>query len=73
VEQHTNTPRVSSGPQNLIEGVSQMHVDPDLRILGGGSAGCLAALAAREQSPTVVVTVLEKGGERNTRGEQRYF
>jgi len=39
-----------------------MYVDTDLRILGGGSAGCLAALAARIHSPAVAVTILEKGG-----------
>jgi len=40
-----------------------MHVDTDLRLIGGGSAGCLAALAAREHSPTVAVTILEKRGD----------
>jgi len=38
-----------------------MHVDTDLLIIGGGSAGCLAALAAHEQSPGVAITILEKG------------
>ena len=39
-----------------------MHIDTDLLIIGGGSAGCLAALAARAHSPAVAVTILEKGG-----------
>jgi len=39
-----------------------MHVDTDLLIIGGGSAGCLAALAARAHAPAVAVTILEKGG-----------
>ena len=49
-------------PKYLIEGVSQMHIDTDLLLLGGGSAGCMAAIAARAHSPTVAVTILEKGG-----------
>jgi hypothetical protein len=32
--------------------------------LAGGSAGCLAALAARAHAPTVAVTILEKGGNK---------
>jgi len=44
-----------------------MHVDTDLLIIGGGSAGCLAAIAAHEQSPGVAVTILEKGGASPTR------
>jgi len=39
-----------------------MHVNTDLLLIGGGSAGCLAAIAARAHSPTVAVTILEKGG-----------
>ena len=39
-----------------------LYVDTDLLLIGGGSAGCIAAIAAREQSPEVAVTILEKGG-----------
>jgi flavin-dependent dehydrogenase len=38
-----------------------MHVDTDLRIMGGGSAGGMAASAARAHAPAVAVTILEKG------------
>ena len=40
-----------------------MQVDTDLPIIGGGSAGSLAAIAARAQVPTVTVTILEKEGD----------
>jgi hypothetical protein len=73
MQQHTNTPQGPSVPTHVTNVVSYMHVDPDLLLMGRGSAGCLAALAARAHAPAVAVTILERGGERNTRGEHRYF
>jgi len=50
-------------PTLVTEVGIQMHVDTDLLLIGGGSAGCLAAIAAREQSPEVAIIILEKGGD----------
>ncbi len=38
----------------------QTELDSDMLVIGGGTAGCLAAMAAREQGARVVV--VEKGG-----------
>lgn len=46
-----------------------MHVDPDLLVIGGGSAGFKAAIAARVHAPEVAVTRLEKGGDRSADGD----
>lgn len=43
-----------------------MHIEPDIRVVEGGSAGGLTAIAAREHTPDVTVLILEKGG-----GQQR--
>jgi adenylylsulfate reductase subunit A len=39
---------------------NQIELDSDVLVVGGGTAGCLAAMAAREQGAQVVV--VEKGG-----------
>jgi len=35
-------------------------IDTDLLIIGGGTAGCMAAVEARERNPNMTVTILEK-------------
>lgn len=37
-----------------------VHIETDLLILGGGAAGCLAAVEAREKAPDLDVVVMEK-------------
>jgi succinate dehydrogenase/fumarate reductase flavoprotein subunit len=37
------------------------HLDADLLIVGGGSAGCMAAIRALELNPGLRVVVFEKG------------
>ena len=56
MQQPTN---VSTHVTNVV---SWVHVNPDLRLIGGGSAGCMAAIAAREHAPEVAVMILDKGG-----------
>lgn len=36
-------------------------LDTDILIIGGGTAGCLAAVAAKEAAPELKVTIMEKG------------
>ena len=38
-----------------------MKIETDILVIGGGSAGTLAAIVAKEQNPDVDVTVIEKG------------
>lgn len=38
-----------------------MNLETDILIIGGGSAGTMAAIVAKEQNPDVAVTILEKG------------
>ena len=41
--------------------MSQTHfIDTDIAIIGGGTAGCYAALTARRQAPELDVLILEK-------------
>ena len=37
------------------------HIESDLLIIGGGSAGCMAALRAHELNPDLRITIFEKG------------
>lgn len=41
--------------------LERIHVDADILIVGGGSAGCLAAIRAKELAPEARVVILEKG------------
>jgi len=36
-------------------------VETDVLVVGGGSAGCMAAIKAKDADPTLDVTVMEKG------------
>ena len=36
------------------------HIDSDLLIIGGGSAGCMAAIRAHEINPDLKITIFEK-------------
>ncbi|MFV2040994.1 MAG: FAD-dependent oxidoreductase, partial [Candidatus Hydrothermarchaeales archaeon] len=36
-------------------------IDADILIIGGGTAGCLAAVEAKEKNPDLKVVILEKG------------
>ncbi|MFX1343315.1 MAG: FAD-dependent oxidoreductase, partial [Promethearchaeota archaeon] len=38
-----------------------MHLETDVLVIGGGSAGCMAAIAALEQNPDADVLIIEKG------------
>lgn len=38
-----------------------MNLETDILVIGGGSAGCMAAIAAKEQNPDVDVLIIEKG------------
>ncbi|MBY8993311.1 MAG: FAD-binding protein, partial [Candidatus Heimdallarchaeota archaeon] len=38
-----------------------MNLETDILIIGGGSAGSLAAIVAKEQNPEAKVLVIEKG------------
>ncbi|MGC9779312.1 MAG: fumarate reductase/succinate dehydrogenase flavoprotein subunit [Candidatus Heimdallarchaeota archaeon] len=38
-----------------------MDLETDILIIGGGSAGCMAAIVAKEQNPNVDVLIIEKG------------
>ncbi len=40
-----------------------MNLEADILVIGGGSASCMATIAARAHAPTVAVTLLEKGGD----------
>lgn len=40
-----------------------MNLETDILVIGGGSAGCMAAIAAKEQNPDVDVLIIEKGGD----------
>jgi Succinate dehydrogenase/fumarate reductase, flavoprotein subunit len=37
------------------------HLQTDLLIIGGGTAGCFAAVKAKEAAPELDVLILEKG------------
>ncbi len=37
------------------------HIESDLLIIGGGSAGCMAAIRAHELNPDLKITIFEKG------------
>ena len=39
----------------------ERHIETDILVVGGGSAGCLAAVRAKEVAPDMEVTVFEKG------------
>jgi succinate dehydrogenase/fumarate reductase flavoprotein subunit len=39
----------------------ERYIDTDILVVGGGSAGCLAAIRAKEVDPSLDVTVFEKG------------
>ena len=36
------------------------HITTDILIIGGGTAGCMAAIFARQKAPQVDVTIFEK-------------
>ncbi|MFQ6054203.1 MAG: FAD-binding protein [Candidatus Bathyarchaeia archaeon] len=36
-------------------------VETDVLVVGGGSAGCMAAIKAKDADPSLEVTVMEKG------------
>ena len=38
-----------------------MELETDILVIGGGSAGCMAAIVAKEQNPDVDVLIIEKG------------
>ncbi len=38
-----------------------MNLETDILVIGGGSAGCMAAIVAKEQNPDVSVVIIEKG------------
>ena len=38
-----------------------MNLETDILVIGGGSAGCMAAIVAKEQNPEANVLVIEKG------------
>ncbi|NHJ38443.1 MAG: fumarate reductase/succinate dehydrogenase flavoprotein subunit [Asgard group archaeon] len=38
-----------------------MNLETDILIIGGGSAGCMAAIVANEQNPDINILVIEKG------------
>lgn len=40
---------------------SERYIDTDILVIGGGSAGCMAAIRAKEVDPSLDVTVFEKG------------
>lgn len=40
-----------------------MRLETDILVIGGGSAGCMAAIAAREHNPDIDVVIIEKGGD----------
>lgn len=46
-------------PQNLEE-VKQETIEVDILIIGGGTAGCMAAVEAREKNPSLKVVIMEK-------------
>ncbi|MHA1555574.1 MAG: fumarate reductase/succinate dehydrogenase flavoprotein subunit [Candidatus Heimdallarchaeota archaeon] len=39
----------------------KMDLETDILVIGGGSAGCMAAIVAKEQNPAVDVLIIEKG------------
>ncbi len=39
----------------------KMNIETDILVIGGGSAGTMAAIVAKEQNPDIDVTVIEKG------------
>lgn len=43
-----------------LKEIKTVHLDTDLLIIGGGAAGCYAAVIAREAEPECRVTVMEK-------------
>ncbi len=45
-----------------------MNLETDILVIGGGSAGCMAAIAAREHTPDVDVLIFEKGGDLSRSG-----
>ena len=40
-----------------------MHLKTDILVIGGGSAGCMAVIAAREHNPNADILIVEKGGD----------
>ncbi len=44
----------------MSNNVKQEVIETDLLIIGGGTAGCLAAVEAREKNPNLKVTIMEK-------------
>jgi succinate dehydrogenase/fumarate reductase flavoprotein subunit len=43
--------------------VTTDRIETDLLIIGGGSAGCYAAIKAKDEAPDLKVTIVEKGGD----------
>jgi adenylylsulfate reductase subunit A len=41
--------------------ISEEHLDTDILIIGGGTAGCLAAVEIKEKSPKTDVLIIDKG------------
>lgn len=48
-----------SGPKNVQE-VQAVYLDTDILIIGGGNAGCFAAIEAKKIRPDLKVTIMEK-------------
>lgn len=46
-------------PKNLQE-VQETHIETDILIIGGGNAGCFAAIEAKKINPQLKVTIMEK-------------
>lgn len=47
------------GPKNVQE-VHAVYLDTDILIIGGGNAGCFAAIEAKKLKPDLKVTIMEK-------------
>lgn len=45
-------------PSHFTENIC--HTETDLLIIGGGSAGCMAAIQARDLQPDLNITIFEK-------------
>ena len=41
-------------------------IETDVLIIGGGSAGCMAAIAAHDEAPDLNITILEKAHTRRS-------
>ncbi|MDA8233471.1 MAG: adenylyl-sulfate reductase subunit alpha [Clostridia bacterium] len=44
----------------MSDKISKVVIDTDLLIIGGGAAGCYAAVVAKETNPSIDVTIMEK-------------